>query len=102
MADAPYQAAVDEGRPTREFVDEKVVMFKDAEAALAIAMQQPLALITLDIMLPNMDGWEFLNRLKQIPDIRRIPVVIISQRMPVLRIPASIGPRLVPTSVGST
>ncbi len=31
------QAAVDEGRPTREFVDEKVVMFKDAEAALAIA-----------------------------------------------------------------
>ena len=30
------QAAVDEGRPTREFVDEKVVLFKEAEAALAI------------------------------------------------------------------
>jgi methionyl-tRNA synthetase len=30
------QAAVDEGRPTREFVDEKVAMFKTAEAALAI------------------------------------------------------------------
>jgi CheY-like chemotaxis protein len=29
-------------------------------------------------MLPEMDGWEFLVRLKQIPDIRRIPVVIIS------------------------
>src|SRR6476620_10773800 len=30
------QAAVDEGRPTREFVDEKVAMFKTAETALAI------------------------------------------------------------------
>ena len=31
------QAAVDEGRPTREFVDEKVALFKTAEDALAIA-----------------------------------------------------------------
>jgi len=49
-----------------------------AEAALALAVQQPLSLITLDIMLPNMDGWEFLGRLKQIPELGRIPVVIIS------------------------
>ena len=49
-----------------------------AEAALALAVQQPLSLITLDIMLPNMDGWEFLGRLKQIPNLGRIPVVIIS------------------------
>ena len=31
------QAAVDEGRPAREFVDEKVELFKIAEAALAIS-----------------------------------------------------------------
>ncbi len=31
------QAAVDEGRPTRDFVDEKVALFKTAEAALGIA-----------------------------------------------------------------
>jgi PAS domain S-box-containing protein len=49
-----------------------------AEAALALAAQQPLSLITLDIMLPNMDGWEFLARLKQVPTLSRIPVVIIS------------------------
>lgn len=49
-----------------------------AEAALALVMEQPLALITLDIMLPDMDGWEFLDRIKQTPAVSRIPVVIIS------------------------
>jgi PAS domain S-box-containing protein len=49
-----------------------------AEAALLLAVQQPLSLITLDVQLPNMDGWEFLGRVKQVPEIRRIPVVIIS------------------------
>jgi PAS domain S-box-containing protein len=49
-----------------------------AEDALTLAVQQPLALITLDIMLPKMDGWEFLSRLKAMPELRHIPVVIIS------------------------
>jgi CheY-like chemotaxis protein len=56
----------------------QVLHAASAEAALALAVQQPLALITLDVMLPNMDGWELLNRIKQVPDLRRIPVVIIS------------------------
>jgi CheY-like chemotaxis protein len=49
-----------------------------AEAALAMTVQQPLTLITLDIMLPDMDGWEFLGRIKQIPSVMHVPVVIIS------------------------
>jgi CheY-like chemotaxis protein len=49
-----------------------------AEDALVLALRQPLSLITLDIMLPDMDGWEFLARIKQTPDLRRIPVVIVS------------------------
>jgi PAS domain S-box-containing protein len=56
----------------------KVLHAATAEAALELAVQQPLSLITLDIMLPGMDGWEFLGRLKQVPDLQRIPVVIIS------------------------
>jgi len=49
-----------------------------AETALILAARQPLALITLDIMLPNMDGWEFLGRIKQTPGLKNTPVVIIS------------------------
>jgi PAS domain S-box-containing protein len=56
----------------------KVLHASSAEAALVVATQQPLSLITLDIMLPNMDGWEFLSRLKLVPTLNRIPVVIIS------------------------
>ena len=48
----------------------QVLHAASAEAALALAMQQPLALITLDIMLPNMDGWEFLSRIKQVPALQ--------------------------------
>jgi CheY-like chemotaxis protein len=55
-----------------------VLHVRSAEEALAVAVTQPLALITLDIMLPDLDGWEFLARIKAIPSLRRIPVVIIS------------------------
>jgi CheY-like chemotaxis protein len=49
-----------------------------AEAALVLAAHQSFSLITLDVMLPNMDGWEFLGRLKQIPTLKHVPVVIVS------------------------
>ena len=56
----------------------EVLHAASAEAALVLAVQQPLSLITLDIILPNMDGWELLSRIKQVPALRGIPVVIIS------------------------
>jgi PAS domain S-box-containing protein len=49
-----------------------------AEAALVLAAKQPLALITLDIRLPNMDGWEFMAEMKKTPALKNIPVMIIS------------------------
>ena len=38
----------------------------------------PPGLILLDLMMPIMDGWEFLQRQKQDPALAGIPVVIIS------------------------
>jgi CheY-like chemotaxis protein len=55
-----------------------VVHAATAESALELAAQHTLSLITLDIMLPDMDGWEFLSRIKQMPAVATIPVVIIS------------------------
>ncbi|MBA3453188.1 MAG: response regulator, partial [Deltaproteobacteria bacterium] len=56
----------------------QVIQAASGEAALAISTQQPLALITLDVHLPGMDGWEFLGRIKQVPSLMRVPVVIVS------------------------
>jgi PAS domain S-box-containing protein len=56
----------------------KVLHAATARAALEVAAQEPLSLITLDIILADMDGWEFLSRLKQMPELRRVPVVIVS------------------------
>jgi len=56
----------------------KVLQASTAEEAILLAGQQPFSLITVDIMLPNMDGWELLARLKAAPALAAIPVVIIS------------------------
>ena len=56
----------------------KVVLSASAEAGLVLAAAQLPSLITLDILLPEMDGWEFLSRLKQLPALAAVPVVIIS------------------------
>ncbi|MDQ6829979.1 MAG: PAS domain S-box protein, partial [Gemmatimonadota bacterium] len=56
----------------------KVLHAASAEVGLELAVRHPLSLITLDVMLPDMNGWEFLGRVKQIPALRRIPVVMVS------------------------
>jgi len=56
----------------------RIVRAATAEAALELATRECPDLITLDIMLPDMDGWEFLERFKQHPQFAAVPVVIIS------------------------
>lgn len=46
--------------------------------ALAIAQKLKPLIITLDIMLPSMDGWEVLRYLKDDSETNDIPVIIIS------------------------
>lgn len=45
---------------------------------LELAERHQLYAITLDIVMPEMDGWETLQKLKANPKTRNIPVIIIS------------------------
>ena len=47
-------------------------------AALAKARELEPAAITLDILLPELDGWDVLTRLKQDARTRHIPAVVVS------------------------
>jgi signal transduction histidine kinase/CheY-like chemotaxis protein len=49
-----------------------------AEAALALVDAFVPDVITLDILLPGMDGWEFLARLKDTSTWDSVPVVVVS------------------------
>jgi PAS domain S-box-containing protein len=55
-----------------------VLRATSGESALMMAPQQPLSLITLDVQLPGIDGWEFLMKIGENSALAQVPVVIIS------------------------
>jgi signal transduction histidine kinase/CheY-like chemotaxis protein len=78
---------VEDDIPTRELLRrllEKdgwaVVEAADGRAGLAQALAQPPALILLDLMLPELDGFGFLNALRQTAEGREIPVILLTAR----------------------
>jgi two-component system chemotaxis response regulator CheY len=69
----------------------------DGEAALAwLKQNSPPRLILLDLMMPVLDGWQVIERLREDERLARVPVVVITAfsrdlgsaaRLPVLRKP---------------
>jgi len=55
-----------------------VVEFLGGEGAFEKAKELQPAVIILDIMMPLMDGWEVLEKLKGNPATQDIPVVILT------------------------
>ncbi len=55
-----------------------VLRASSAEEALQMAPQHSLDLITLDIQLPGIDGWEFLSAIREDTALSKVPVVVIS------------------------
>jgi CheY-like chemotaxis protein/two-component sensor histidine kinase len=54
------------------------VLASSGQRGLELARELQPEAITLDLRLPDMDGWVVLDRLKRDPDTRHIPVHIIS------------------------
>jgi len=52
------------------------VGMRDPAQALALARDLTPKIIVLDVMLPGMDGWEILGRLREHPVTRKIPVIV--------------------------
>ena len=58
----------------------QVVRVVDGEAALTAAGRDRPDVIILDVMMPLVDGFAVLGRLKANPDLRTIPVIMLTAR----------------------
>ena len=54
------------------------ILMSDGPDALEYARREPPALILLDIMMTPISGWEFLEKLRAEPGLKKIPVIIFS------------------------
>jgi two-component system, cell cycle response regulator DivK len=50
----------------------------DGEAAVAIAKRERPDLILMDIQLPILDGYEATRRIKADPDLKKIPIIVVT------------------------
>ncbi|MBU7585550.1 MAG: response regulator [Nostoc sp. TH1S01] len=56
----------------------EVLEAKDGVEGLKFIRQEKLSLIMLDFLLPKMSGWEVFQEIQAQPELRKIPLVIMS------------------------
>ncbi len=52
----------------------------DGDMAMILARDERPDLILLDVMMPYVDGFEVLRRLKEAPELKHIPVIMLTAR----------------------
>jgi PAS domain S-box-containing protein len=68
---------------TRAILEKEGWMVSEAEngrAALVCMERERPSLILLDLMMPEMDGFEFADRVRQHPEWRSIPIVVLTAK----------------------
>ena len=63
---------------TLRFKGYAVITARNGEEALEVIARQKPALIVTDILMPKMDGYAFVQKLRLSPETRSIPVVFLS------------------------
>jgi signal transduction histidine kinase len=57
-----------------------VEVVADGAAAMAAALRSPPDLIVSDVMMPRVDGFELVRRLRAEPQLREVPTILLSAR----------------------
>jgi len=84
--DAPAQIlVVDDVEMNRDLLARRVrrlghevLMAEDGVQALAVLRERPVDVLLLDIMMPNMNGYEVLEAMAADEGLRQVPVIMIS------------------------
>jgi CheY-like chemotaxis protein len=56
----------------------RVIHARDGAEALDIVRKTPPDIVTLDVMMPKIDGWTVLGRMKSDPTLAHIPVIMLT------------------------
>ena len=56
----------------------EVIIASEGESGLKMALENPVSFIILDVMMPKLSGLEVLEKLRQNPKGKIIPVVVLS------------------------
>jgi DNA-binding response OmpR family regulator len=59
-------------------LDLDVVVARNGEEGLRLAAKLRPLVITLDVVMPDQDGWSVLNQLKADPELSEIPVIMVT------------------------
>ena len=61
----------------------RVLVARDGETGLALALTEKPALIVLDLMLPGLDGWEITRRLRDSSDpaVAHVHIIMLTARV---------------------
>lgn len=78
VEDSKTQAA--QIKETLESVGLRVRVAYDGPEGLKEAIENPPALIVLDVKLPTMDGFQVCRRLKRHPVTQNIPVIMLTEK----------------------
>jgi DNA-binding response OmpR family regulator len=78
VEDSRTQAA--QIKETLESVGLKVRIAYDGPEGLREALENPPALVVLDVKLPSMDGFQVCRRLKRNPATQDIPVIMLTEK----------------------
>jgi len=57
-----------------------VIEATSGEQALDVLSEEPLDLVVLDIMMPGVDGWEVLRRIRGSSETREMPVILVTAK----------------------
>src|SRR5690606_36032272 len=85
--DRPPILVVDDSLTTRmleqsilESAGYEVVLAASGEEALTLASARPCGLFLVDVEMPGMDGFAFLERVRSDPALRDTPAVLVTSR----------------------